>query len=141
MYGTLDTPTAVRVGASGLTLRSMSGKAASASRGYALSLYRQLLSSSKRLPTKQRRDEAVLSVRESFRLNAQVTDPSKASTLRFSLQHWMIIPCGPMVPVRCYGMREYITLHVSKALTLKCKPYDYVYTDLHTADFTYDSYS
>lgn len=59
----------------------MSGKAALASREYALSLYRQLISSSKRLPTKQRRDEAVLSVRESFRSNARVTDPSKAKEL------------------------------------------------------------
>ncbi|CAM9177374.1 unnamed protein product [Laminaria digitata] len=59
----------------------MSRKAALASRVYALSLYRQLLASSKRLPTKQRRDEAVLNIREGFRSNAQITDPSKAKDL------------------------------------------------------------
>lgn len=57
----------------------MSAKVPLASRQHALNLYRQLLSLSKRLPSGRQRDDAVRSVRESFRDNAGVTDPSKAS--------------------------------------------------------------
>lgn len=57
----------------------MAAKVSVASREYALNLYRQLLSLSKRLPSGQQRDDAVRSVRQGFRTNAEVTDPSKAS--------------------------------------------------------------
>lgn len=57
----------------------MAAKVPLTSRQHALNLYRQLLSLSKRLPSGQQRDEAVQGVRESFRSNAGVTDPSKAS--------------------------------------------------------------
>lgn len=61
-----------------MLLTRMAAKLPVASREYALSLYRQLLSLSKRLPSGQQRDDAVRSVRESFRTNAEVIDPSKA---------------------------------------------------------------
>lgn len=57
----------------------MAAKVPLASRQHALNLYRQLLSLSKRLPSGQQREDAVRGVRESFRSNAGVTDPSKAS--------------------------------------------------------------
>eukprot|EP00903_Cladosiphon_okamuranus_P019720 g18122.t1 len=59
----------------------MAAKVPVPSREYALGLYRQLLSLSKRLPSGQQRDDAVRSVREGFRTNAEVTDPSKAKEL------------------------------------------------------------
>ncbi|CAN0542881.1 unnamed protein product [Ectocarpus sp. 12 AP-2014] len=59
----------------------MAGRVPLASRDHALNVYRQLLSLSKRLPSGQQRDDAVQSVRESFRANAGVTDPSKAHEL------------------------------------------------------------
>lgn len=62
-----------------LLFTEMASKVPVASRGYALNLYRQLLSLSRRLPSGQQRDDAVRSVREGFRTNAEVTDPSKAS--------------------------------------------------------------
>lgn len=60
----------------------MAGRVPLASRDHALNVYRQLLSLSKRLPSGRQRDDAVQSVRESFRANAGVTDPSKASRER-----------------------------------------------------------
>lgn len=68
-----------RVAGGGVLLSRMTAKVPVASREYALNLYRQLLSFSKRLPAGQQRDDAVRGVREKFRANAEVTDPTKAS--------------------------------------------------------------
>lgn len=87
----------------------MAGRVPLASRDHALYVYRQLLSLSKRLPSGQQRDDAVQNVRESFRANAGVTDPSKASRER-------------VIGVDALSMLCTVQLHSSNGWSLRIPP-------------------
>lgn len=87
----------------------MAGRVPLASRDHALNVYRQLLSLSKRLPSGQQRDDAVQNVRESFRANAGVTDPSKASRER-------------VVGVDALSMLCTVQLHSKSGWSLRINP-------------------
>ena len=57
----------------------MTSRLSGASREYTLSLYKQLLSSSKRLPKGKQREDAITDVKRRFRENLHVSDHVKVS--------------------------------------------------------------